>query len=161
MIKNQIMLWGAVASVLALFLSFDYWIEDDGTRPHNGIEENRESNIPQSPTEKTNQKPPKDLTLEDFESDLLLIKKMRSSTNRDEGLKHLVEKALQAEKHEFTAKAIEFALAMRSLSNRDRALRMIVDEALSQGHKDIAIRASDEIRSSSNADAARRKILQY
>ena len=147
MIKNQLMLWGAVASILGLFLSSYYWIEDDGTRPHNGVEENRKSNISQSPTEKTNQKPPKDLTLEDFESDLLLINKMHSSTNREAGLKHLIERALQAEKREFTAKAIEFALAMGSSRNRDRALRMIVDEALSQGHKDIAIRASDDIGS--------------
>ena len=44
---------------------------------------------------------------------------------------HLVNKALKAEKYDFTLKAIEFALAMNFSSNRDEALRMIVDKALS------------------------------
>ncbi len=163
MIKNQITLWGAVASILGLFLSFYYLTADDSTQPHkgNGIEENRESNIPEFPKKGTNQKPIKDLTLESLEADFLLTKKMNYTRNRDAGLMHLVNKALKAEKYDFTLKAIEFALAMHFSRNRDEALRMIVDKALSQGHKDIAIRATDGFIYSRNADVARQQIIEY
>ena len=163
MIKNQIMLWGAVASILGLFLSDWYWIEDDSTQLHKdiGIEENRASNIPESPKKEINQKPIKDLTLESLETDFSLIIKMNYTKNRDAGLMHLIKKALQTEKYDFTLKAIEFALAMHFSRNRDEALRMIVDKALSQGHKDIAIRATDGFIYSRNADAARQQIIEY
>ena len=163
MIKKQIKFLGAVASILGLFATLYYGTADDSTQPHkgNGIEENRGSNIPESPIEGTNQKTIKDLTLESLETDFSLIVKMSSSRNRDAGLMHLINKALQTEKYNFTLKAIEFALAMHSSRNRDEALRLIVDKALSQGHKDIAIRATDGFISSRNADAARQKIIEY
>lgn len=166
MIKNQIMFWGAVASLLGLLAtlySLYYGTADDSTQPHqrNGIEEIRGSNIPGPPIKGTNQKTTKDLTLESLETDFSLIVKMSSSRNRDAGLMHLINKALQTEKYNFTLKAIEFALAMYSSRNRDEALRLIVDKALSQGHKDIAIRATDGFISSRNADVARQKILTY
>ncbi len=163
MLKNQIMFWGAVASIFGLFLAFCNLPGNDSTQPHkgNGIEANRGSNIPESPKEEINQMPIKDLTLESLETDFSIINKMNYTSNREAGLMHLIEKTLQTEKYDFTLKAIEFALAMSYSSNRDTALSMIVDKALSQGHKDIAIRATDGFKYSSNADAARQKILKY
>ena len=166
MVKNRTISWRAGVGILVLLLSspywLPYWIKDDGTQPHkgNGIEENRESNILESPQKETNQKPPKDLVLEDFESDFLLAKEIPLLRERDAGLMHLVRKALQMKKREFTLKAIEFTLAM-SHGARDEALRMIVDEALLQGHKDIARHASDKFNNLRNKARAKRKILEY
>ena len=152
------MIWGAVASILGFFATIYYdGTADDSTQPHqrNGIEEIRGSNIPGPPENEKDQKPIKDLTLEELETDFSLIKKMDFARNKDEGLMHLINKTLKAEKYQFTSRAIEFALAMHFARNRDEALGMIVDKALSQGHKDIAIRASDEFKFSRNADVAR------
>jgi len=169
MITRQIKFWGAVTSILGFFLSLYLYFgtADDSTQPHqgNGIEVNSASNTPAPPENGKDQKLiedlTKDLTLDGLETDFSLINRMRYKSNKDAGLMVLIKKALNAEKYDFTSKAIEFALAMSFSSNRDNALRMIVDKALSQGHKDIAIRASDEFRFSSNADAARQKIIEY
>ena len=155
MIKHQIMFWGAVASILGLFLSLYLYFRtaDDSTQPHqgNGIEVNSASNTSaplengkdQKLIEDLTKDLTKDLTLDGLETDFSLINRMHYKSNKDAGLMVLIKKALNAEKYDFTSKAIEFALAMNFSSNRDDALKMIVDKALSQGHKDIAIRASE------------------
>ena len=163
MIESQIMFWGAVASIFGLFLSLLYWLNERRTQQQKniGIEANEGSNIPKSPKKEINQKPMKVLTLESLEADFSLLNKMNYTSNREAGLMHLIKKTLQTEKYDFTLKAIEFALAMHFSRNRDEALRMIVGKALSQGHKDIAIRATDGFIYSRNADAARQQIIEY
>ena len=157
------MFWGAVASILGLFLSLWYWLKERRTQRQKniGIEANEGSNIPKSPKKETNQMPRKVLTLESLEADFSLLNKMNYTSNREAGLMHLIKKALEAENYDLTSKAIEFALALSYSSNRDTALRIIVDKALSQGHKDIAIRATDGFKYSSNADSARQQILKH
>ena len=105
--------------------------------------------------------PTKNSTLDDLESNFETAKKIYDSTDKDIALMNLIKKSLQNGKYDFTLITIKFASAMSYAYYKDVALSLIVDKALKQGYKDIARLAADKFHSRSNADTARKKIIEY
>ena len=158
-IKNQIMLWGAVASILGLVMLF---VGNDNSRLNEGADTNKEVTRDTSHqlTENLGNDSPKSSTKEQLEFDFNVARQIRFSPKRDNAITEIVKESIRTEQYELISLSVNFASAINFSPKRDKVLELIIDKSIFHGYKDIALRAIDNITFSPKADKARQKIIQ-